>query len=232
MIVAANFKTNLNRAKTAAYVKELESFIQANGVTKDIRIFPPFTALDRFECSFKVGAQNAYPADHGAYTGEIGTEQLDEFGINMILIGHSERRHVIKESQESIAQKYDFFKEKGYEIVYCIGEPLEIRELGNDELLEYLDAQLEGIDLSYEKLVVAYEPVWAIGTGKVPTLSDIELIHNALKGRISKPILYGGSVKPDNTREICAIDSVDGVLVGGASLTVESFGKIITEAKE
>jgi triosephosphate isomerase len=231
VIIAANFKTNLTRCKTAEYMADLEIFIAEEGITQQVMVFPPATALDRFEGKAVVGAQNAYATENGAFTGELGLEQLGEFNIKTILIGHSERRHVMGESQEEIARKFAFYKEQGFTIVYCIGEPLETREAGNEVLMEYLDAQLDGIDLAYEKLVIAYEPVWAIGTGLTPSLNDIELIHSALKHRVEKPLLYGGSVKVNNAKEILELKNVDGVLVGSGALQVADFCAMIQYAQ-
>jgi len=231
VIVAANFKTNLTRKATAAYLERLEAFLSEKGVTQRVMVFPPSTALDTHAGAAIIGAQNAYAARNGAYTGEIGLEQLEEFHIKTILVGHSERRHVMGESQETVASKAAFFQAAGFRIVYCIGEPLEVREAGNEALMEYLEAQLEGIDLGYDKLVVAYEPVWAIGTGLTPSLRDIELIHSALKHRISRPLLYGGSVKAANAAEILALENVDGVLVGSGALEVDDFCSMIEDAQ-
>jgi len=227
MIVAANFKTNMTRQSTREYMEALGDFVATHEGDDTIMVFPPATALDHFDSSVSIGAQNAYATRNGAYTGEIGLEQLEEFDIRTLLIGHSERRHLLGESQEEIVHKFNFYKEQGFYIVYCIGEPLEIRESGSDALMAYLEEQLEGIDLGYSKLVVAYEPVWAIGTGLTPSADDILLIHNALKKMIQRPLLYGGSVKPSNAREIMALASVDGVLVGGASLHLDDFKSII-----
>ncbi len=114
------------------------------------------------------------------------------------------------ESQES-SQESNFFKEQGFEIIYCIGEPLNVREEGESAVLDYLISQFDGIDLDYSKLIVAYEPVWAIGTGRSASIEEITNIHNRLKERIDRPILYGGSVKPSNIADIASIPSVDGV---------------------
>jgi triosephosphate isomerase len=124
--------------------------------------------------------------------------------------------------------KFQYFQEQDFEIIYCIGEPLEVREQGHEAVMAYLLAQFEGIDTSYDNFVVAYEPIWAIGTGRSATTEEIISTHTALKAAIAKPLLYGGSVKPANIEEIIAIDSVDGVLVGGASLEVESFMALVT----
>jgi len=190
-------------------------------------VFPPATALQNAPEGIIVGTQNAWVAENGAYTGEIGTEQLDEFGVKTLLIGHSERRHILGESQELIAEKFDFFKSKGYRIVYCIGEPLDIREEGTEALMAYLEMQLEGIDLKYEGLVVAYEPVWAIGSGRVPSEHEIELIHGALAKKTDAPLLYGGSVKVGNAASILALNHVDGALIGSGALKAADFCEII-----
>jgi len=228
MIYAANFKTNHTRKSTELYIQELNEKLHAKKPEDKVYIFPPSTALDSYEGDFTVGTQNAYPAHNGAYTGEIGVEQLDEFGIKTILIGHSERREHMSESQKNVAEKFAFFKEENFEIMYCIGEPLHIREKGFEAVMQYLLAQFEGIDINYEKLTVAYEPIWAIGTGRSATVEEISTTHRALKKAINdKPLLYGGSAKPANIKEITSIAGVDGVLVGSASLDAESFSQMV-----
>jgi len=223
MIIAANLKTNLTREKTAKYIKEVESFLSKNSISQEVIVFPAISSLNLHVGKVTVGAQNAYPAINGAFTGETGYEQLEEFGIKTILIGHSERRHVIGETQEMIVKKFNFYKELGFKIIYCVGEPLEVREAGHEKMMEYISNQYEGIDASYEKLIIAYEPVWAIGTGLTPTLEDIVAIHKELKEKSSAPLLYGGSVKVTNAKEVLALDGVDGILVGSAALYAEHF---------
>jgi triosephosphate isomerase len=225
MIVAANFKTNKTRREVKRYLETLDSVDFGN---VKVAVFPPATAL--FERNY-IGAQNAYPCVNGAFTGEIGLEQLNEFNIKKILIGHSERRHILGESQEFIAKKFEFFKNEGFEIFYCIGEPLEIRKQGIEVVVEYLKAQFEGIDLEYEKLILAYEPVWAIGTGVSASIEEIRQTHAEIRKYTSKPILYGGSVKVNNIKEIISVENVDGVLVGSASLDVNNFIEMINIAK-
>ncbi len=232
MILAANFKSNLTRAKTEQYIQTLEAYAENNEISDELIIFPPATALRERSLHVKVGAQNAFGVQNGAFTGELALDQLEEFGIKTVLIGHSERRHVLGESQELIAEKFNFFKERGFRIVYCIGEPLEVREEGNEALLEYLEAQYEGIDFGYGDLIVAYEPVWAIGTGRTPSLEDIELIHGAIKEMHNVPLLYGGSVKKENAKDILSLDNVDGILVGSGALDVNDFCTMIAEAQQ
>jgi len=232
MIIAANLKTNFSRKSTAKYLEELESFIESSHSTQEVLVFPAMTSLESFSGRVTVGTQNAYPTANGAFTGEIGTEQLDEFGIKTILIGHSERRHVLGETQEQLVAKYNFYKDLGYKILYCVGEPLAKREAGDKEMMEYITAQYEGIDTNYENLIIAYEPVWAIGTGLTPTLEDIEKIHTALKAKSKAPLLYGGSVKVTNAKEVLALNNVDGILVGSAALYAEHFCSMISYADE
>lgn len=223
MIIAANLKTNLTREKTLKYVKEVESFLSKNSISQEVFIFPAISSLNLHSGKVTIGVQNAYPVQNGAFTGEIGNEQLEEFGINTILIGHSERRHIIGETQELLVKKFNFYKDLGFKIIYCVGEPLEIREAGHDKMMEYISKQYEGIDIAYDGLIVAYEPVWAIGTGLTPTLEDIVAIHKELKDKSAAPLLYGGSVKITNAKEVLALNGVDGILVGGAALYVEHF---------
>ncbi len=231
MIISANLKTNFTRKQTSEYITELDAFLSENGISQDVLVFPTASALDRFEAKVEVGVQNAYATVNGAFTGEIGLEQIEEFGIKTILIGHSERRHILGETQEVIAEKFNFYKELGFKIVYCVGEPKDIREAGKDTMMEYISKQYDGIDTTYENLIIAYEPVWAIGTGLVPTLEDIKDIHSELKTKSKAPLLYGGSVKANNAKDILGVENVDGVLVGSAALKIDDFKSMITDAQ-
>jgi len=232
MIIAANLKTNLTRAQTTKYIDELEKFIQTNKISQEVLVFPAASSLNRHDAKVIVGAQNAHGVHNGAFTGEIGLDHLDEFAIKTILIGHSERRHILGETQERIVEKFNFYKEQGFKIVYCIGESLQIREAGEKVMMNYLHSQLEGIDLEYENLIIAYEPVWAIGTGVTPTLQDIESLHLKLKERCDLPLLYGGSVKVTNAKEVLELKGVDGILVGSAALYAEHFCTMIEYAQQ
>ena len=230
MIIAANLKTNLTRKETSAYIHSVEKFLQDSDSKQEVLVFPAMSSLVEHKGKVLVGAQNAYPTKNGAFTGEIGVEHLEEFGIKTILIGHSERRHVLDESQTTIVEKFNFYKDLGFKIVYCVGEPLQKREAGKEEMMKYISSQYEGIDTEYENLIIAYEPVWAIGTGLTPTLEDIEDIHKDLKENSSAPLLYGGSVKVTNAKEVLALKNVDGVLVGSAALDEQDFCSMISFA--
>ncbi len=222
MIIAANFKTNHTRASLKTFVSKLQ-----NDGSNELRIYPPSTSLQNLELAdnIKLGAQNFYPVNKGSFTGEIGLEQLEEFNINSVLIGHSERRHILNESNELIREKFNFAKKQNWEIIYCIGESKDVRDSG--KLMNFLQAQLELIDLEYENLIIAYEPVWAIGTGAVATKEDIQEVLDFLRTKTSAPLLYGGSVKPSNVSDIYKLKNCDGVLVGTASWEVESFNELI-----
>jgi len=223
MIIASNFKMNHTRKSTQDFLSKLSKI----DTKHTIRVYPPATAL----CENKiVGAQNAYPAIKGSFTGEIGLEQIQEFNIDKILLGHSERRS-FGETQEFIAKKFEFYKQQNFEIMYCIGEPLEVRKQGLEKVIEYLKSQFIGIDLNYEKLIIAYEPVWAIGTGVSASFDEIKKTHKALREITSKPLLYGGSVKLENIAEICNIDNVDGCLIGTASWDINNFIEMIKAVK-
>ena len=233
-IIASNFKTNHTRKSTALFINEVNDYLKSNEIKNEVYVFPTATSLDLFDTvsTFSIGAQNAYATVSGSFTGEIGTVQLDEFEIKTILIGHSERRHILGETQAQIVAKYEFYKNLGYKIIYCVGEPLVVNNFGLKKTLEYIYDQLIGIDTTYENLILAYEPVWAIGTGLTATTEDIQNVHNAIKEKISKPLLYGGSVKVENVREICQIPNVDGVLIGTASWKKEDFIQILENTKD
>jgi len=229
MIIAANFKTNMTRETTKEYLKALSSCQEIKN--QRVIVIPPATALQDVPNGIEMAVQNAYSTRNGAFTGELGLEQLEEFNVNTILIGHSERRHVLGETQEEIAAKYEYFKNEGFNIIYCLGEPEALRDEGEEALEAYMQTQLNGIDTNYEKLIVAYEPVWAIGTGRVPTNEQIVEALLFLKTKTEAPLLYGGSVKAANSKEILHLNECDGILVGGASLIVEDFCTMVKNAK-
>ncbi len=244
-LMAANWKMY----KTASEAAEmLEAFKKLAGnihADREVAFFVPFTALQAASAALKDaanifwGGQNMYPAKEGAFTGEISPFMLKDSGCRFVLTGHSERRGLLGESDAFVGKKTAFAIECGLDVVFCIGETLEEREKGAlaTVLKRQIIAGLEAVprDIAPERLSVAYEPIWAIGTGKVAGPAEIVEAHalvrkflkeifgeNAYKMRV----LYGGSVKPDNAAEIIALDNVDGVLVGGASLQAESFSRV------
>lgn len=212
-------KDNANRASSVKISKEkgLDS--------KNITIFANQASLfnqEKFR-NFYIGAQNAYPVKNGAFTGEIGLEVLQSFNIKNILLGHSERRNILKEDNGLVLQKFNFFKENNFNITFCIGESIEIFNT-KDEIKPFLQSQLDGIDLDYKNLIIAYEPIWAIGSGKSASMEDINNAKEILQSIGVKTMLYGGSVNIDNAKDICKI--VDGLLIGGFGLEVENILKL------
>ncbi len=243
-LMAANWKMYKNAAQAAAFAQEFVALMPAPPAGREVLICPPFTALAALSAGFagrpgfSVGAQNFHCADEGAFTGEIAPAMLTEAGARWVLTGHSERRSVFGESDELVGKKSAFALAKGLNVVLCIGETLAQREAG--ELKAVLERQLAAgladIPPSCPPscLAVAYEPVWAIGTGKVAGPKEILEAHALVRSLLSGHgmsgdvrILYGGSVKPENAAEIMGLDNVEGVLVGGASLQVQSFSRIV-----
>lgn len=249
-IIAANWKMHKIRSQAAQTAADLALALQ-NG-TPDNRlvvVFPPYTDIatvaDAFAGieSLAAGGQNFYPAEQGAFTGEISPAMLQDCGASWALTGHSERRHIFNESDEVIAKKTEFGLSKNLKIMLCVGETLEEREAG--DLEKVLERQIstaveplvkKGVSGLEQNLAIAYEPVWAIGTGKVAGPAEIIEAHAAVRKLLEKylaatakdlPILYGGSVKADNAKSILTLDNVDGLLVGGASLEADSFLKIV-----
>lgn len=232
MIFAANFKCNHTRASFKEYAQVLGEFWNcADKKDDEIIIFPPFSAF--CGCALKsekisLGAQNFYPANNGAFTGEIGADMLGEFGVDTVLIGHSERR-ALGEDDEFVKAKFDFAKARGWRVIYCVGEDDIVHMNGNT--CEFLSSQLEGIDLGYEKLIIAYEPIWAIGTGKSAKPEIIAGILEFLSKKSKAPLLYGGSVNASNIAGIASISHCAGVLVGSASWQANNFIELIKASK-
>ncbi len=247
-LMAANWKMYKTCAEAQQTVTDLCALLQDSSVMQDreVVIFSPFTALSaavnvpKGQVPLAIGAQNFYPAPEGAFTGEISAAMLQELGATWMLVGHSERRSVFGESLALVQEKTAYALEQGFKVVFCIGESLEEREAGKleavlTEQLAALATLKEGI--TGQNFAVAYEPVWAIGTGKVAGEEEIleahALVRKILENIFAEKgsqlrVLYGGSVKPDNAGAIVALDNVDGVLVGGASLQAESFARIVT----
>ena len=218
----ANLKCNHTRASFREYAKILDENLSAND---DVSVFAPASAFDEKRHIFRLGAQNFYPCESGAFTGEIGKAMLDEFDIKDVLIGHSERREILNESEEFLRVKFDFAAKNGWNVIYCIGENLSTNESGATK--EFLSRQLENIDLDYKNLVIAYEPIWAIGTGRSASIERIDEVLSFLKTKANVPLLYGGSVNAANIADIAVIKSCDGVLVGTASWDANNFLNLI-----
>jgi triosephosphate isomerase (TIM) len=227
VLIAANWKMFKTQAETRAFC---EAFEPPDGV--DVVICPAFTSLDvAVESGLTVFAQNVHWADEGAYTGEISVAMLRELGVAGSLVGHSERRQYFGETDESVARRVRAALEGGLDVIACVGETLEERERGQMELVLRLQTEaIRDAVGAFDEVVIAYEPVWAIGTGKTATPEIAQEAHAYIKTLIDAPVLYGGSVKPENADELLAQPDVDGALVGGASLDPDSFAAICRAA--
>lgn len=240
-LIAGNWKMFKTNQEAYDYIKELNAIPLNDGV--EVAIIPPFTCLSVFKeartwSSIKYGAQNMFWAREGAFTGEISPLMLLDLACDYVLIGHSERRQIIKESDQMINDKLKLALETGLIPILCVGETLEEREAGNAEKVvgHQIRLDLQGIT-SQSQLVIAYEPVWAIGTGKNATASDAQQMIRFIRDIIQEEwgsdasqqtrILYGGSVKPANIGELMQQGDIDGALVGGASLDPQVFAQII-----
>jgi triosephosphate isomerase len=248
--VGGNWKMNLHRAEARALAQALaQGFQQADKV--DAAVFPAFPyladvaeVLKASRSGIKLGAQDFYHQPNGAFTGEVSLSMLKDVGVSVVLAGHSERRHVLGESDVLINRKVRAALDAGFEVILCVGETLEQRELGMTDAINWgqLGYGLAGVKAEQmSRVTVAYEPVWAIGTGKNATPADAQKAHAAIRafvtfGLFNKEIgdalriQYGGSVKPSNAKELFSQPDIDGGLIGGASLKAEDFLPIVQAA--
>ena len=245
--IAANWKMNNTVSDALKFVAVLTADLKAVG-SVDVAIAPPFTALYAMNealegTEIKLAAQNLYWEESGAFTGEIAPSFLSEVGCSHVIIGHSERRQLFGETDETVNRRLSAALRNGIVPILCVGETLAEREAGRMwEVIErQLRAGLAGIDLAAcEEFVIAYEPVWAIGTGKTATVEQAQEVHALIRRYLStayskevassRRIIYGGSVKPSNSQELLASEDIDGALVGGASLDPRQFAAIVRSA--
>jgi triosephosphate isomerase len=247
-VIAGNWKMNNDIPTTINFINELKIKLAPENITADVIICPPFTSLisasNLLRDSFiKVGAQNMYYADSGAFTGEISASMLKSAGCGFVIIGHSERRTIFKETDDLINKKIKKALVSGLSPIFCIGETLQEREEGVTETIvkKQIVEGLKEIKIEdLNKIIIAYEPVWAIGTGRNATPQQAQEVHFFIRNLISELysnevaqnliIQYGGSVKSDNAKDILSQPDVDGALVGGACLKADSFIDIIKSA--
>ena len=244
-VIAGNWKMNGNRALLLNMVAALSRMNTSSKVVMCV----PYSLLQTLEESAQnsnigIGSQNVHQEVTGAYTGEVSVEQLKEFNVQYCLVGHSERRKFFQEDNELISKKVKRLLQSAIHPILCIGETLEEREVGDEHII-VCNQLVEGLkDIAFDDLrrcIVAYEPVWAIGTGKTATPDQANEMHQFIRGQLvgltnaaiaaEIPILYGGSVKGSNAREMLAKSDIDGALVGGASLQLEDFKTIILSAQ-
>jgi len=244
-LVAGNWKLNKTVGEAAETVNALKPLVA--GVSNvDIAVCPVFTALHAASqaaagSNVEVGAQNAYIKESGAFTGEVSPQLIKDTGCTWVIIGHSERREYFEESDDFLNEKLHFALAAGLKVMFCIGETLEEREGGkmDDVLTRQVSEGLKGLsEAQFASVAIAYEPVWAIGTGVTASPEQAESAHLFVRDLVRKQfgdavadgvrIQYGGSAKPDNAAELISQPNVDGFLVGGAALKADSFAAIIT----
>ncbi|MCS7188180.1 MAG: triose-phosphate isomerase [Bacteroidia bacterium] len=239
LLLAANWKMHLYPQEAQRLTLQLKAeWLNSSLCQLPTVLFPPLLYLREVlqlveGSSLQVGAQNGYPGEFGAFTGEVSTAQIAACGAQWLLVGHSERRLYFQETSDFLQQKIQAAQQRGLSVIYCVGETLEERKQGKTLLVlkRQIEEVMQGIPILWEKLALAYEPVWAIGTGINATPAQAQEAHSYLRTILQDlgapvekiPILYGGSLKPENAPDIFAQPDVDGGLVGGASLKAESF---------
>ncbi len=244
IVIAGNWKMHKTKEEALELVNQIKAGFKDNGEVKVI-VAPPFTSLPYVREALKdttigIAAQNMFYEKEGAYTGEISPLMLKDVGVHYVIIGHSERRKYFCETDEGVNKKIKTALEYSLTPILCIGESLEERKSG--KTFEKIETQLEGAlrglsSTDVKKIIIAYEPIWAIGTGETATPEQAEEVHSFIRKKIAQKygndvasyaiILYGGSVKPNNAFSLLREDNIDGVLVGGASLKGDSFLQII-----
>ena len=249
-LVVGNWKMNGTQSEAVRLARQIVRHLKKKPTRAEVVVAPPFTALSSVgralrQSKVKLAAQNSHWATSGAFTGEISPPMLNEIGCDYVIVGHSERRHVFHESDEMVARKIEPIIAHGMRAVLCIGETLDERrqEKTSAVLTSQLDSALKGLPKGViEKIEIAYEPVWAIGTGQNATPDQVSQVHEEIRHYLRQlfgeekggalRILYGGSVKPDNALTLVKVEEVNGLLVGGASLTGASFLPIVEAFSE
>ena len=243
-IVAGNWKMNLKRDESLKLVEEVLSLLENNDV--EVVFAPSYTYLYKVNkmctalSSVHTASQNIHKNDNGAFTGEVSAEMVHSLGVKYTILGHSERREYFNETNQDLKMKVDLALSNNLDVIFCCGESLEQRESGIH--FDWIKSQIEEslfhlTEEEFSKIVIAYEPIWAIGTGVTASSSQAEEVHAFIRGVISDKygenvsgncsILYGGSCKPNNSRELFSKENIDGGLIGGASLDANSFIEII-----
>ena len=246
-VIAGNWKMNMLPDEAIRFISELEPLVK--DTENEVVLCVPYTdlfyaLLTAQNTNIKIGAQNMHWEDNGAYTGEVSGKMLKAIGVEYVIIGHSERRQYFAETDETVNKKLKAAFKYGLKPIVCVGETLEQREAGKAEeiVTTQIEKDLEGLtNEQVQNTIIAYEPIWAIGTGKTATSEDANNIIKTIREKIANIygqnvsngviIQYGGSVKASNAKELFSMSDIDGGLVGGASLEVEEFSKIVNYNK-
>ncbi len=223
------------QSEASEFLQRFLSELENTSEDREVLLCAPFTALGIISKSLhgsrvQLGAQNVHWEDEGAYTGEIAAPMLTEIGVRYVIIGHSERRQYFGETDETVNKRLLAAQRHGLTPILCVGETKQQRDAGETEQLIATQLKKDLVDVDQQNLIIAYEPIWAIGTGDTCEVSEANRIIGIIRSQLKVadvPIQYGGSVKPNNIDEIMAQPEIDGVLVGGASLEADSFGRIV-----
>jgi triosephosphate isomerase len=241
--IVGNWKMNGLQASLGEAASIFSHALGAPSV--DVALCPPFTLIGAMAAANEgavVGGQDVFPAESGAFTGSVSSQMLIDAGASLVIVGHSERREGFAEADGDVKAKAEAALAAGLKVILCVGEPKEVRESGG--AIDFVLAQVAGSlpdDFDSANFAIAYEPIWAIGTGLVPTVADVAAMHDALRSALAERagekaeivrLLYGGSVNGDNAAELLNASNVDGALVGGASLSAAKFNPIVSAAAE
>jgi triosephosphate isomerase (TIM) len=235
IIIAGNWKMHKNQAESLEFVQLFKSELENTDETREVVLCVPFTSLSLLSKtlhggSIRLGAQNIHWEDFGAYTGEIAGNMLTEVGVNYVIVGHSERRQYFGETDKTVNLRLKAAQKHGLTPILCVGETKQQRDAGETENIIIDRLKLDLVDVDQNNLVIAYEPIWAIGTGDICETKEANRVIGLIRQQLTNQnvtIQYGGSVKADNIDEIMAQKEIDGVLVGGSSLDPKGFARIV-----
>ncbi len=235
IVIAGNWKMHKTQAESLEFLGALMPELENTKSEREVILCPPFTALGVMSpktngSRVRLGSQNIHWEDKGAYTGEISGAMLTEMGINYAIIGHSERRQYFGETDATVNSRLQAADRHGITPILCVGETKAQRDAGETEAVIFEQLKQDLVNVDQDNLIIAYEPIWAIGTGDTCEVKEANRVIGLIRGKLDNsdvPIQYGGSVKPGNIDEIMAQSEIDGVLVGGASLEAASFARII-----
>ncbi|MEH1812114.1 MAG: triose-phosphate isomerase [Nostoc sp.] len=235
IVIAGNWKMFKTQAETQEFLQGFLPHLEETPEGREVILCPPFTDLSVLSKTLhgsliQLGAQNIHWEEYGAYTGEISGPMLTESGVRFVIVGHSERRQYFGETDATVNLRLRTAQRFGLTPILCVGESKQQRDAGEAESLIALQLDKALVDINQDNLVIAYEPIWAIGTGDTCEVEEANRIIGLIRSKLTNPnvsIQYGGSVKPNNIDEIMAQPEIDGVLVGGASLEPESFARIV-----
>ncbi|MEH2359634.1 triose-phosphate isomerase [Nostoc sp.] len=235
IVIAGNWKMYKTQAETQEFLQGFLPHLEETPEGREVILCPPFTDLSLLSKSLhgsliQLGAQNVHWEEFGAYTGEISAPMLTESGVRFVIVGHSERRQYFCETDATVNLRLRTAQRFGLTPILCVGETKQQRDAGETESLINLQLDKGLVDIDQNNLVIAYEPIWAIGTGETCEVTEANRIIGLIRSQLTNPnvsIQYGGSVKPNNIDQIMAQPEIDGVLVGGASLEPESFARIV-----